>query len=277
MVDHLTVYMSKANQFRSAAKAYELFSRFLTKAAKYYSLSRLRTWASPLSQRYVNRLAVRANLESMSKPWKIRLQVLVDKNSPSFLAIKDVGQFHGSLDGNINLIVGQKSLQNSRKSIARHEQSLASLMGVEELIEQVRTPFIRFSKEHDVQQTSNILRQCVDKGQKEPEKCCGPTTNETRVQIGARTQGINRRLLESNSHYVNIGTETEQDQIISIEPKDHNALHDRIFSELRDFQENLSQIEKVIEQAPEMHGHRSRLRNILKIDKVMAWVELDTA
>lgn len=41
MVDYLTVYMSKANLFRSAAKAYELFSRFL--AAKYYSLSRLRT------------------------------------------------------------------------------------------------------------------------------------------------------------------------------------------------------------------------------------------
>lgn len=136
----------------------------------------------------------------------------MDEISQSFLAIKDIGQFHGSLDGYINLIVGQKSLQNSRKSIAMHEQSLASLMRVKELIEQVRTTFIRFSGEHDVQQTSNILRQCVDKVQKEPEKCCGPNTKETRMQVGARTQSINRKLLCSNSHYMNIGTDTKQDQ-----------------------------------------------------------------
>lgn len=48
-VDHLTAYMPKANLVRSVAKAYELFSRFLAKALKYYSLSRFSMWASPPS------------------------------------------------------------------------------------------------------------------------------------------------------------------------------------------------------------------------------------
>ena len=41
IVDHLTAYMPKANIVTSIAKAYELFSRFLAKAVKYYSLNRL--------------------------------------------------------------------------------------------------------------------------------------------------------------------------------------------------------------------------------------------
>ena len=40
IVDHLTAYMPKANLVTSVAKAYELFSRFLAKAVKYYSLNR---------------------------------------------------------------------------------------------------------------------------------------------------------------------------------------------------------------------------------------------
>ena len=40
IIDHLTAYMPKANLVVSVAKAYELFSRFLAKAVKYYSLNR---------------------------------------------------------------------------------------------------------------------------------------------------------------------------------------------------------------------------------------------
>ena len=40
MVDHLTAYMPRSNLVASVAKAYELFSRFLGKAVRYYSLNR---------------------------------------------------------------------------------------------------------------------------------------------------------------------------------------------------------------------------------------------
>ena len=45
IVDHLTAYMPKANLVTSVAKAYELFSRFLAKAVKYYSLNRFSEWS----------------------------------------------------------------------------------------------------------------------------------------------------------------------------------------------------------------------------------------
>lgn len=40
IVDHLTAYIPKANLVFAVTKAYELFSRFLAKAVKYYSLNR---------------------------------------------------------------------------------------------------------------------------------------------------------------------------------------------------------------------------------------------
>ena len=40
MIDHLTAYLPRANLVASVAKAYELFSRFLAKAVRYYSLNR---------------------------------------------------------------------------------------------------------------------------------------------------------------------------------------------------------------------------------------------
>ena len=50
IVDHLTAYMPKANLVTSVAKAYELFSRFLAKAVKYYSLNRFSECSAMLEQ-----------------------------------------------------------------------------------------------------------------------------------------------------------------------------------------------------------------------------------
>jgi hypothetical protein len=54
-------------------------------------------------------------------------------------------------------------------------------------------------------------------------------------------------------------------------------LRDEIFPELRAYHLDLSLRERMTEQAPEMRGHRSKLRNMLKIDKVMDWVQSDTS
>lgn len=41
VIDHLTAYNPRRNLVRSVAKVYELFSRFLAKAIKYYSMTKL--------------------------------------------------------------------------------------------------------------------------------------------------------------------------------------------------------------------------------------------
>lgn len=76
---------------------------------------------------------------------------------------------------------------------------------------------------------------------------------------------------------MNIGTEIEQEQATPIEPEDLKALSDEIFAELQDFHEDLSRREKAIGQASDMRVHRSKLRNILKIDKVVAWIGSDSS
>lgn len=47
IIDHLTAYMPRRNLVRSVAKVYELFSRFLAKAIKYYSMTRFSTSTVP--------------------------------------------------------------------------------------------------------------------------------------------------------------------------------------------------------------------------------------
>lgn len=44
VIDHLTAYNPRRNLVRSVAKVYELFSRFLAKAIKYYSMTKLSTY-----------------------------------------------------------------------------------------------------------------------------------------------------------------------------------------------------------------------------------------
>ena len=57
------------------------------------------------------------------------------------------------------------------------------------------------------------------------------------------------------------------------EPEDLTALRDEIFPELRGYHLDVSRRESVIEQSPEMREHRSKVRNILKIDKFLDWVQ----
>ncbi len=43
-IDHLTAYLPRANLVVMVARAYELFSRFLAKAVKFYTLNRFSKW-----------------------------------------------------------------------------------------------------------------------------------------------------------------------------------------------------------------------------------------
>lgn len=63
-IDHLTAYMPKANLIKAVAKAYGLFSRFLTKAVKYYSLNRFSKYYTKYTVK-TNRAATRGYLEGI--------------------------------------------------------------------------------------------------------------------------------------------------------------------------------------------------------------------
>ena len=51
-----------------------------------------------------------------------------------------------------------------------HEQSLAKLSDLEDQMQQIQATMIRFSKQHDIQQTANLLWQCVDESLQNPEQ-----------------------------------------------------------------------------------------------------------
>lgn len=111
-----------------------------------------------------------ATWRAISKPWKVQLQGLVDEIDATFANINDISRYHGLVEGHISLGVGQENLQNSWRSIAMHEQSLAKLSNLEDQMQQIQATMVRFSKQHDIQQTANLLWQCVDESLQNPEQ-----------------------------------------------------------------------------------------------------------
>lgn len=61
------------------------------------------------------------------------------------------------------------------------------------------------------------------------------------------------------------------------EPEDLATLRDEIFLELRDYHLDISRQERVIVQGPEMREYRSKVRNMMKIEKFMDWVHSETS
>ena len=51
-----------------------------------------------------------------------------------------------------------------------HERSLAKLSDLEDQMQQIQATMVRFSKDHDVQQTATLLWQCVDESLQNPEQ-----------------------------------------------------------------------------------------------------------
>ena len=51
-----------------------------------------------------------------------------------------------------------------------HERSLAKLSDLEDQMQQIQAIMVRFSKQHDIQQTANLLWQRVDESLQNPEQ-----------------------------------------------------------------------------------------------------------
>ena len=91
--------------------------------------------------------------------------------------MKEISQFHGLLEGHASLKIGEDNLRCSRESKALQEQSLARLSELENMLATIHATFVRFSKDHDIHQTANFLRQCVDESLQESEQ--RPTSEPT--------------------------------------------------------------------------------------------------
>lgn len=81
----------------------------------------------------------------------------------------------------MNLVVAHENLHSSRKSIAIQEASSDRLVGMEAMLREIlQATVIQFSKEHDIQQTANFLRQRVDDDMQESERSRTPNRKEAK-------------------------------------------------------------------------------------------------
>ncbi|CAD6570777.1 MAG: hypothetical protein ASARMPRED_003927 [Alectoria sarmentosa] len=239
MIDHLTDFIPRENLVAAVAKVYELFSRFLAKAVKYYSMN-----------------MSKARTTAFFKPWKVNLQGIVDAIDQAFADIKDISHFHGLLEGHASLGLGRENLHNIKISVKMHEESLERLDGLEQMMQQIQAMVVSFSKEVDVQQTANFLRKCVNETLEEPEQSRKPHGQDETIQEHEGATG------HTPDPYREV---------------DAKSLLNDLFVELREFRQDASRRETAIEQTSEMRDHRSKRRNIMRIEEVMGWAESESS
>ncbi|KAG4436032.1 hypothetical protein IFR05_008464 [Cadophora sp. M221] len=81
LIDYLTAYLPTERLVGAIAKMYDFLNRFLAKALKFYTRSR-----------------IRLTFNSIAKPWK-QLEPLVLSIEHTYLEVKDIVMFHGHLTG----------------------------------------------------------------------------------------------------------------------------------------------------------------------------------
>ena len=111
-----------------------------------------------------------------------------------------------------------------------------------------------------VQHLKNLLERLVNmsKPQDIVEMAC-----DCRQRVEARLQQPARDTLER----------VTQDKKENEATDDLETLLEGVIVELQDCDEDCARQQCVLEQLPEMRSYRSKQRNILKVDRVMTWVE----
>ncbi|KAL8794974.1 MAG: hypothetical protein Q9195_002556 [Heterodermia aff. obscurata] len=216
IMDHLTVLLPRANLIAAIARA-------LTSEA---------TW------------------KAFSKPWRADLQGLVDEISQTFEHVKDISQFHSLLEVQATREIGRLNLHNSTESRKIQEQSLARLSELESMMERIQSTILRFSKEQDIQQTANYLRQHMDEDLLESQQTSLPAPGQQQDPEDGPSNDIEYDL---------------------------EALKEELFIELQDSYENAARRGRSIEQKSEMREHRSEQRNLVKTDQLIAWLKSDSS
>ncbi|KAL1877958.1 hypothetical protein Daus18300_002312 [Diaporthe australafricana] len=147
IIDHLTSYIPSAHLVTLVAQAYSLFYRFLAKAVRYYTQSRLKTWA-----------------KAITKPWK-RFQDIVDSIDQTLANIKDVAQYCGILQGHASSIMIHKNLVLLQQHSVKVEKVLEL---VEELSSKMNVQSVIFKKKEHIRQAESALSQSTAERLNEP-------------------------------------------------------------------------------------------------------------
>jgi hypothetical protein len=122
---------------------------------------------------------------------------------------------------------------------------------VSKLLELTEREPIRFTKQSDIEQTSNLFRQRIEA---KIEQHSVENHQKTGDDAKSKTAGgVSEELLDL----------------------DHQMA--TLFTDLNEFDEARAQQQRILEQLPEMRRYRSTQRNILKVDKVMDWLESKTS
>ena len=116
------------------------------------------------------------------KPWKLNLQSLADAIDQAFADIKDISHFHGFLESHANLDLCERNLRNTEQTMKMQEESLERLSVLEQMMHQFKGMVVGFSKDGDVQQAANLLRQHVDEILQEPKVSRLSHMNDEAVQ-----------------------------------------------------------------------------------------------
>ena len=134
----------------------------------------------------LTRTSLEATWKAFAKPWKADLQSLVDEISQTFEHVKDISQFHSLLEAHATHEIGRLNLHNSTESRKIQQQSLAKLSELESMMERVQATILQFSKERDIQQTANYLRQHMDEDLQDPQQTSLPDPGQ-RQDVGQQS------------------------------------------------------------------------------------------
>ncbi|KAH6855842.1 hypothetical protein B0I37DRAFT_365964 [Chaetomium sp. MPI-CAGE-AT-0009] len=147
LVDHLTTYFPSQRLVDAMTRMYDAFNRFLAKALKFYTRSRLR-------------LA----LGSLKKPWKA-LEPVVNSIEVICTQIKDIIVFSTHFTGQVNLALGHANLSTNKLVLAK----------VDHLIDLIEGNSIKFSKPNDIEQAGGLFRQRVEAKLEQHQQNSSPT------------------------------------------------------------------------------------------------------
>jgi hypothetical protein len=133
---------------------------------------------------------------------------------------------------------GQTNLAISQANLSTNKQVLSR---VNRLVDLIEGNSIRFSKPSDIEQAGGLFRQRIE-AKMEQDQQLTPKPNASSLEEANNTTNIDHQL-------------------------------SAVFADLAEFDKAQSQQQRIAEQLPEMREHRKTQRNILKVDKVMDWLE----
>jgi hypothetical protein len=163
---------------------------------------------------------------ALKKPWK-RLEPIVKSIEQSYAEIIDIVH------------------------ISNHFTGQVILARVSKILEFIEGDSIKFAKQSDIIEASDLFRQRIEARMEQP---CVTKTSSPRDQASRATaeEGVN-------------------------DPSDLDRHLAALFIDLTEFDEARAQQQSILEQVPEMRRYRSTQRNILRVDKVIDWVESKTS